>query len=340
MTSAVEVRELVRSFSGKNVLKGVNLDLALGETLGFLGPNGAGKTTVMRILMGLLAADSGTVRVLGQDPCTGNNQLFSRIGYLPENPPLHKEMRVGEFMDYAASIRMPRIWGQARSRAIESALEKCGLREVRGQVIGTLSKGFRQRVGLAQAIIHEPELIIMDEPTGGLDPLQMAAMRESVMAVREGASIMFSSHDLHLASRVCHRFAIIHRGLVTVQGDRDELLRVSGSSGSSFVRIAFPAIPTADHETWMNNLTTELTDLAGGQAASGSSEDALRIQRDGQVVEITADSSLGGTACLVRHLVTLGLDVLEAGRREPHLEELFLDISNQESARTGEESHE
>ncbi|PKK92045.1 MAG: hypothetical protein CVV64_01115 [Candidatus Wallbacteria bacterium HGW-Wallbacteria-1] len=367
MANVVEVRELRKSFGETPVLKGVDLTLAKGETLGFLGPNGAGKTTVMRILTGLLAPDSGSVQVLGQNPCSDNFRIFSRIGYMPENPPLHHEMRVGEYLGFAAALKMASASASERVRAIDSAIDKCGLKDVVRQIIATLSKGYRQRVGLAQALVHGPELIIMDEPTGGLDPVQMAAMRESVMAVSENTSIMFSSHDLHLASGVCHRFALIHNGRITIQGNRKDLLRAAGRSGVAFFRVSLPvaeisgncaditecsdqasihgapAVALADALTHFSQSLGEGADCGDGIAGANGgwstetsdergigSSPVVSVKREGQTLAVRMEGVADPWGPVTRFLVEQGWDVLEVGRQEPHLEEVFLDITRGE----------
>lgn len=199
-----------RRLAGRDVVRGLDLDLRRGEVLGLLGVNGAGKTTSLRMIAGVLAPSSGQVRVDGEDLYENPELARRRIGYLPETPPLHTELTVEEFLTFCARLR-----GVARgavAAAVERALERCALGDVRRRLIGALSKGLRQRVGLAQAILHEPELIVLDEPASGLDPVQAFRLRELVRGLGREHAVILSTHVLPDVTACCDRVAILHRG--------------------------------------------------------------------------------------------------------------------------------
>ena len=181
----IEVSNLTKRYAGHTALAGISFTVAPGEIVGLLGPNGAGKSTTMRILSGFMPATSGTARVAGYDVFFDSKEVRRRIGYMPENNPLHLEMRVREYLKFRARLK-----GLSRQRSrerVDVVMEQCSLTDVSKRIIGQLSKGYRQRVGLADALVHEPELIILDEPTIGLDPHQMRAVRQLIKSLaREG----------------------------------------------------------------------------------------------------------------------------------------------------------
>lgn len=212
MDDLLNIRALVRNYGDLRVLAGVDLRLERGEVLGLLGPNGAGKTTCLQILSGNLAPSAGDVRVMGVDLVGSALRAKRLIGYLPERPPLYPEMRVDEYLDYCACLhRVPR---QGRAKAAERVKELCGLEDKGRRLLGTLSKGYRQRVGIAQAILHEPDLLILDEPTEGLDPVQLREVRELIRTLASDCGIILSSHVLPEVQAVCTKVAILRAGRV------------------------------------------------------------------------------------------------------------------------------
>ncbi|MHB1950889.1 MAG: ATP-binding cassette domain-containing protein [Acidiferrobacteraceae bacterium] len=205
-----EVRSLRRRYGSVLALDDVSFAIRSGEVLGFLGPNGAGKTTAMQILTGNLAPTSGEVIIKGHDMATEPKKAKRAIGYLPEQPPLYREHRVDEFLDYCAALRaVPR---PGRKAAREAAKERCGLRDSGRRLIGNLSKGYQQRVGLAQAIIHDPEVIILDEPTVGLDPIQIREIRALIRELGKSRAVVLSTHILSEVEAVCDHVQIINKG--------------------------------------------------------------------------------------------------------------------------------
>ncbi|MEM7145723.1 MAG: ATP-binding cassette domain-containing protein [Verrucomicrobiota bacterium] len=208
----IEVRNLTKRFAGRTVLDGVTFEVNKGEIVGFLGPNGAGKTTTLRILTTYLSATSGSATVAGCDVFNDSLKLRKKIGYLPENVPLYADMRVKEYLRFRAQLRGLR--GRNARQAVGAAMDETGITDVRKKVIGTLSKGYRQRVGLADAIVHSPDLLILDEPTNGLDPNQIRHARDLIHHLGQEHTILVSTHILHEVEMTCDRVIIIDRGRI------------------------------------------------------------------------------------------------------------------------------
>ncbi|ABI60713.1 ABC transporter ATP-binding protein [Nitrosomonas eutropha] len=217
----IEADGLKRCFGRHVVVHEVNLKLGCGDVLGFLGPNGAGKSTTMRMLTGNLAPDSGSVRICGVDLLKNPLEAKRYIGYLPEIPPLYKELTVDEYLQFAA-----RLHGLANTSvqiALDEVKQQCELSDVGKRLIGILSKGYQQRVAIAQAIIHRPQLIIMDEPTVGLDPNQIQKVRALIRELGKTHAIILSSHILSEVESVCNRVQIMHQGRLVLDDNLDNL---------------------------------------------------------------------------------------------------------------------
>lgn len=209
----IEVQNLSKNYGPFQALKDISFSVDKGQIVGFLGPNGAGKTTTMRILTCFMPASKGKVSVGGYDVFKESREVRKRIGYLPENIPLYTEMTVTKYLSYMAKIRnVPR---KSINERLDIAIEACGLAERRRQIIGQLSRGFRQRVGLAQALVHDPEVLILDEPTSGLDPRQIVEIRDMIKELGKERTILFSTHILPEASMTCERLLIISKGKIT-----------------------------------------------------------------------------------------------------------------------------
>ncbi|HEY0945428.1 MAG TPA: ABC transporter ATP-binding protein [Opitutaceae bacterium] len=220
---AIEVHNLVKTFAGVTAVNHVSFTMARGEILGFLGPNGAGKSTTMRILTGFLPATSGNVRVCGVPVATRGEEVKKLIGYMPENNPLPEDMRVSEYLYYRGRLKeVPR---RRLGPRIDEVLDLCDLKRVRYRIIGKLSKGYRQRVGIAEAILAEPPVIIMDEPTIGLDPHQILIVRDLIASLRGRMTVIISSHILPEIEMTCDRVLIINQGRVVASGSPEELRR-------------------------------------------------------------------------------------------------------------------
>jgi ABC-2 type transport system ATP-binding protein len=211
----IEVANLSKRYGDLAAVRDVSFTAADGEILGFLGPNGAGKTTTMRIITGFMPATAGTVRVDGFDVFEQSNEVRRRIGYLPENPPLYGDMAVASYLRFVARLKgMPRA---QIADAIDRVLETCGLTGVRDRLLAHLSKGFRQRVGLAQALIHDPPVLVLDEPTIGLDPRQIIEIRQLIKTLGGKRTVVLSTHILPEVSQVCDKVVIINDGRIVVE---------------------------------------------------------------------------------------------------------------------------
>jgi len=226
----IEVEHLSKIYGSTPAIQDVTFSVEPGEILGFLGPNGAGKTTTMRILAGYLPATSGTAHIAGYDVHENSMAVRSRIGYLPETPPLYPEMTVEGFLHFVARIKG--VAAGDRTLKVKTAIERCNLTEKRQVLIRKLSKGFRQRVGIAQAIVHDPPAIILDEPTVGLDPRQIIDVRNLIKSLAGEHTIILSTHILPEVSMTCSRVAIINRGrIVTTNSPQNLLAQLVGGSG-------------------------------------------------------------------------------------------------------------
>jgi len=235
----IEVSNLTKRYAGRTAVDDLSFTVARGEIVGLLGPNGAGKSTTMRILSSFMPATSGTVRVAGFDVFHDADEVRRRIGYMPENNPLHPEMRVREYLKFRARLK-GLGWKKSRAR-VTTVMEQCGLTDVGRRVIGQLSKGYKQRVGLADALVHEPELIILDEPTIGLDPQQIRSVRQLIKSLAGKHTVLISTHILPEVEMMCSRVCIMLGGKI-LAADTPENLQQRMAGGSQVIaEIAAPA---------------------------------------------------------------------------------------------------
>jgi ABC-2 type transport system ATP-binding protein len=234
----IEVRNVTKSFGPTVALNDVSFSLKQGEILGFLGPNGAGKSTAMKIITTFLAADSGSVRVDGIDVMADPLKVRSLIGYLPENNPLYVDMLVSEYLRFVGQARG--LSGNQLKQRTEWVTESCGIKSVLHKSINELSKGYKQRTGLAQALIHDPEILILDEPTSGLDPLQIIGIRELIHSLAKKKTIIFSTHILQEVAPVTDRVVIINNGNIIADGMIDDLQKQAMETNRLFVTINSP----------------------------------------------------------------------------------------------------
>jgi ABC-2 type transport system ATP-binding protein len=233
----IHVDRLTKDYhtAGRPAVDGISFDVRAGEVLGFLGPNGAGKTTTMRILTSFLAPTSGRALVAGHDIYADAVEVRRRIGYLPEDTPLYRDMTVLDYLDFVCDVRS--LDKEGRKTRLKRAVEQCGIEDRLGSLIGELSRGFRQRVGLAQAILHEPEVLILDEPTSGLDPNQIAEIRSVIKEIGQKKTVIFSTHILQEVQATCSRVIIIADGKLVADGTPDDLMRKSSGATSILVEI-------------------------------------------------------------------------------------------------------
>ncbi|NBZ96782.1 MAG: ABC transporter ATP-binding protein [Proteobacteria bacterium] len=235
----ISVQGLTKRYGQTEAIRNISFSVDKGEVVGFLGPNGAGKSTTMKILCGYLPADAGEVRVAGFDVFGDSVKARSRIGYMPENVPLYPEMRVSEYLSYRAALKG--VSARQTAEKVEDALQLCGLSGVRRKLIGTLSKGYRQRVGLADALINEPDILILDEPTIGLDPGQIREVRELIKGLAARHTILLSSHILSEVEMTCSRVLILDKGRIVASGTPSDLRERAGLPLAGSIRIELKA---------------------------------------------------------------------------------------------------
>jgi gliding motility-associated transport system ATP-binding protein len=256
----IEVKNLTKAYGNFVAVNGISFKAERGQILGFLGPNGAGKTTTMRIITGFMPATSGTVVIDGLDIFANSLEARRRIGYLPETPPLYSDMRVESYLRFVAKLR-----GVARSAvdgAVAHVVKVCGLTEMAGRICGQLSKGYRQRVGVAQALIHDPPVLVLDEPTIGLDPRQIHEIRELIRGLRGERTIVLSTHILPEVSQICDKVVIINDGRVVLEEQIAEI-----PAGTSLEEVFLHAIAQEGH---VDGATAEETLEEIGAGRSGA----------------------------------------------------------------------
>ncbi|HEY3930853.1 MAG TPA: ABC transporter ATP-binding protein [Verrucomicrobiae bacterium] len=240
----IEVSNLTKRYAGRTAVNDISFSVARGEIVGLLGPNGAGKSTTMRILSGFMPGTSGTVRVAGFDVFHQSDEVRRRIGFMPENNPLYPDMRVREYLKFRARLKSLG-WRRSRER-VDMVMEQCGLTDVSRRIIGQLSKGYRQRVGLADALVHEPELIILDEPTIGLDPHQIRSVRQLIKSLAGKHTVLISTHILPEAEMMCSRMLIMFGGKILAADTPENLQRLMAGSSRIVAEIAAPAAELQD----------------------------------------------------------------------------------------------
>ncbi len=234
----IEVENLTKRYPGRTAVADVSFQVGAGEIVGLLGPNGAGKSTIMRVLSCFMPASSGTVRVAGFDVFSQADDVRRRIGYMPENNPLHRDMRVKEYLKFRASLKG--LTRAQRNERVEIVMDQCGLADVRNRIIGHLSKGYQQRVGLADALVHEPQLIILDEPTIGLDPNQIRSVRQLIKSLAGHHTVLISTHILHEVEMTCSRVLILDKGRILAHDTPDNLHKSMSEGGQVIAEIAAP----------------------------------------------------------------------------------------------------
>ncbi|MDF7825613.1 ATP-binding cassette domain-containing protein [Pontiellaceae bacterium B12227] len=219
----IKVSGVTKKYPARLAVDDISFEVGRGEIVGFLGPNGAGKTTTMRMLTGYLPMNSGSIEVAGFDISKHPQEVRRRIGYLPESCPLYPEMRVDEYLKFRASLKG--VKASARRAKINEVKEQCGLTEVGKRIIGQLSKGYRQRVGLADSLVHDPDLLVLDEPTVGLDPFQIRQVRELITTLAKRHTILLSTHILQEVEAICERILIINEGKIVASDTEENLHR-------------------------------------------------------------------------------------------------------------------
>jgi ABC-2 type transport system ATP-binding protein len=239
----IDVQNLTKQYAGFRAVQGISFHVNKGEIVGFLGPNGAGKSTTMKILAGYLPPSDGQIKVGGFDVVTQSLEVRKRIGYMPENNPLYLDMRVNEFLRFRA--RLKGVPSKRVKDRVEEVKKKCSLVDVQHKIIGNLSKGYRQRVGLADAMVHEPDLLILDEPTIGLDPNQIRSVRDLIKELGREHTILLSTHILSEVEMTCNRVLIINRGKIEASDTPANLTRLVRGGGALKLEVKTPAAGAA-----------------------------------------------------------------------------------------------
>jgi ABC-2 type transport system ATP-binding protein len=305
----ISVSHLTKRYPGRIAVDDVSFEVAAGEIVGFLGPNGAGKSTTMRVLTGYLPATGGVVRVAGFDVTSDSIEVRRRVGYMPENCPLYPEMRVDEYLQFRATLKgVPRRKRRARMEEVKAL---CGLSDMGGRIIGQLSKGYRQRVGLAESLIHDPDLLILDEPTIGLDPNQIRQVRGLISDLARRHTILLSSHILSEVEVTCQRVLIINKGKI-VASDTPENLRRMMEGGTTIV-----AEISGPPDTILSALTA-LPEVSAVRHAGGAPWHRYEI-------ECRGDADVRES--LFQTVAAHGWALRELRRERKSLEDIFVEIT-------------
>ncbi len=305
----IQVVNLTKRYHGFTAVRDISFEVAKGEVVGFLGPNGAGKSTTMRMLTGYLPPTSGHASIAGFDIFEDSIQARRHLGYLPESTPLYHDMRVHEYLRYRASLKG--VEPAKIKERVGDVLEMCDLKEKERALIGTLSKGQKQRVGLADALVHDPDLLILDEPTIGLDPNQIRQVRELIKNLANRRTVLISTHILSEVEMMCSRVVIIHRGCIRASDTPENLLQNHRSAGE--IRLELHAPPSDAHE--------HLASLAGVKDVShkNAGPDSL--------FQLRTEAESDPTPELLRLAQDRHWDIRGLVRKKPTLEDVFVDIT-------------
>ncbi len=310
----IRVTNLTKNYGSRRALDGISFEARQGEILGFLGPNGAGKTTTMRILTGYLPPSSGEASIAGFDVVSHSLDVRKRVGYLPETVPLYTDMTVFDYLKFMADLRhLPKP-----QTAVQESLEKVGLLERAQGYIGNLSKGMRQRVGLAQALLHRPEVLILDEPTIGLDPAQIMEVRNVIREVGKEHTVLLSTHILSEAKQLCDRVLIINKGKIAAEDTPENLqARLTGAE-RVFIKVKGEA----------EDLAQQILSLAGVQQVHQPAEGEIEFQ-------FAPGNDLRPE--VARLAVQMNLGLLEMRPVSLSLEEIFLQLTSEETSQAAKE---
>jgi gliding motility-associated transport system ATP-binding protein len=314
----IQVQGLTKKYSRNLAVDHISFEVQKGEIVGFLGPNGAGKTTTMRMLTCFLPPSLGTANVAGFDILEQPLEVKKRVGYLPETPPLYLEMETVEYLRFVGKLKGLR--GEELSKRVEYASERCSITDVRNKLLGKLSKGYRQRVGLAQAIIHNPDVLILDEPTAGLDPKQINETRDLIRSLAGDHTIILSTHILPEVEQTCEKVIIINKGKLVATDSVENLQARARGAESMLVEIA-----------GRNGNLDSAAVRSRLERVSGISRVSLKDTRDSRVT-LEVESQKGFVrGDLARAVVESGWDLNELRPTAMSLEEIFLQLTAQES---------
>ncbi|MDR2393096.1 MAG: ATP-binding cassette domain-containing protein [Treponema sp.] len=316
----IEVQGLTKRYGPVEAVRGVSFTLGTEQVLGFLGPNGAGKTTIMKILTGYHFPSAGTAWVAGISVQENPVEVKKRIGYLPESVPLYGDLTVDEYLSFIADARL--IQRDLRKKAIQSSLVACGLEQVAGKPIETLSKGYKQRVGLAQAIVHDPPILILDEPTSGLDPNQIIEIRNLIKDLGKRKTVILSTHILQEVEAICSQVLIIHEGRIAAQGKPDEIAGTLKGTDTWELTLKGAALPEITEKVRSLTGTSAAVSLTEG-GVPGTVHVSFTLSRDTQ--------PLDGEG-IFDWAVSEGLKILQMNRKKLSLEDIFVKLTGEEGA--------
>ena len=306
----IEVSGLTKRYGTVNALNDISFKVERGQIVGFLGANGAGKTTTMDIICGCIGCDQGTVKIGGFDITEQPIEAKKRLGYLPDVPPLHTDMSVVDYIDYAARLRgVPTV---ERNTKVNSVIDQLSLGEVKGRLVGQLSKGFRQRVALAQALVHDPDVLVLDEPTEGLDPTQIIHIRELIKNLAGKHTIILSSHILSEVQNMCDHIVIIQKGRVVSQGTYQELVSQVETGSHYRARVARNG----------RKFAIELSSVGGVTKVEPAGDDDNTV--DFFVTSTQIEQAIGGVA---KRAIDGGFGLTELALKTKSLEEIFLQLT-------------
>ncbi|GMV14797.1 MAG: gliding motility-associated ABC transporter ATP-binding subunit GldA [Polyangiaceae bacterium] len=323
----IEVERLTKDYGTVVAVRDVSFSVGKGEIVGFLGPNGAGKSTTMRILVGFLGATSGRVRVAGHDIVEDSQEARRAIGYMPESAPLYPEMRVREYLAFRAAVK--KVARAERKRAVERAMSLAVVTEMADTVIGHLSKGYRQRVGLADALVANPPLLILDEPTAGLDPNQIREVRRLIRELGESHTILLSTHILSEVESTCDRAIVIARGRLVAEGSIDELRARRRADGA--------VVTVRGDRARAVSLLEALPGVRRVKARKGDDAELSRVT----LTLAKGESNVGAVLeAAVGALCAAGLGVREAGPSRATLEDVFAELTRDEADAEAEQETE
>jgi ABC-2 type transport system ATP-binding protein len=308
MPPMIEVKGLTKYYGEHAAIHDLDFAIDRGEVIGFLGLNGAGKTTTLKVLGCVLLPTAGQVTVDGIDIARDPHEIRRRIGFLPDTPPLYSEMTVGRYLTFAAELRgVPRA---EAGKAVAEAEEKTATREVDGELISSLSHGYRQRVGVAQALVHKPKLLILDEPTSGLDPVQIVEMRQTIHLLKGEHTILLSSHILSEISQTCDRLLVIQHGEIVAQGSEQDLAKQLGGGGTIEVEV----------------IGASARAIEVARTVTGIGEGTVLREGDG-VALISLKGSPDLRPLVARALIGGGVDLLRIDKGSARLESIFLKLT-------------
>ena len=309
----IKVEGLTKYYGERAAIRDLSFSIEKGEVIGFLGLNGAGKSTTLKVLGCVLLPTSGRVEIDGFDVTRDPHEIRKRIGFLPDTPPLYEEMTVEGYLAFVAQLRGVTLADLAQK--VREAMQKTALTDRKDDVIASLSHGYRQRVGVAQALVHNPRLLILDEPTSGLDPVQIVEMRELIQKLKGDHTVLVSSHILGEISQLCDRYLVIQQGEIIARGTESDLANLLGNAGAVEVEVSGPPQKAIDVLKTVAGVTDVTVTKLDGETA------ALRVMGSGEL-----------RPELVKALVGANINVLRVDKAAARLENIFLKLTHKEAA--------